>query len=336
MSRRPLTITLAALLSLGLCASLGACEGTVPKVSTDTSSAAAAPDLTEAQEKEIRAKLLAVIDECNDQKDPSKLSQAMVNPELAIRTSELQVAQKTGTLDPKTTIPNDITQTVIPTDSGWPRTVFSITTTTDDQQSKRLLVFNQGDARENYKLWGVARLFQGVSMPKFTVPSIGSQMGHEDDSGLAMTPKEAVERYADVLTNGDKSKYASDFADDYFRQDLAQLSATVQQGMERNKGSQSQTFTPVDGEIKIMRSAEGGDLVVAQINSVWTRTAGEGRESQTASDAEKALFGDTKATSTIKVTYINVIAMYVPPAKSSEKVTAVGAERQAVKVEAVQ
>lgn len=75
-----------------------------------------------------------------------------------------------------------------------------------------------------------------------------------------------MQRYADVLQNGTKSQYAGDFADDYFRQDLQNLSQTVQQGMERNKGSQEQTFTPVDGQMQIMRSSEGGDLVVAQIN----------------------------------------------------------------------
>ncbi len=136
-------------------------------------------------------------------------------------------------------------------------------------------------------------------MPKFTVPNIGSQMGHPTDENLVMTPEQAVQRYADVLQNGTKSQYAGDFADDYFRQDLQNLSQTVQQGMERNKGSQEQTFTPVDGQMQIMRSSEGGDLVVAQINSVWTRTAGEGRESLPASDSERALFGDGKATSTI-------------------------------------
>ena len=328
MKRSPLAVA-AAVIALGMTVSLAACEGQIPTVSAPTESASANPDLTEDQEQEMREALLKTIEDCNEQKNPANLGQAMSGPELEIRTSELQVAQKTGKLDPKTTIPTDITQTVIPTDNGWPRSVFSITTTTEDQQSKRLLVFTQGDARENYKLWGVARLFQGVEMPKFTVPSIGSQMGHPTDENLVMTPEQAVQRYADVLQNGTKSQYAGDFADDYFRQDLQNLSQTVQQGMERNKGSQEQTFTPVDGQMQIMRSSEGGDLVVAQINSVWTRTAGEGRESLPASDSERALFGDGKAT------YVNVIAMYIPPAKSGAQITTVGAERQPVKVEAV-
>ena len=53
------------------------------------------------------------------------------------------------------------------------------------------------------------------------------------------------------------------------------------------------------------------------------------------SDAEKALFGDGQATSTMKTTYVNVVALYVPPANSDAKITAVGSERQPVRVEAL-
>lgn len=314
---------------------LAACEGRIPQPQAATSEVEAAPDVSEAQEKKIRQDLLKTIQECNDSKSTDNLASAMSGPELAIRTSEIQIAQKTGKLDPKTTIPNDITQTIIPTDNGWPRSIFSITTTTEDQQSKRLLVFSQDTARSNYKLWGVARLFQGVKLPKFAIPSVGSKMGKQNDRGLVMTPAQAVQRYADVLQNGTNSQYANDFADDYFRTDLGKISQTVQEGMERNKGTQQQVFTSVPDQIKVMQSAEGGDLVVAQINSEWTRTAGEGRESQPASDAERALFGDNKPTSTMKVTYVNVVALYVPPHGSDAKVTAIGAERQPIKVEAL-
>lgn len=325
----------AAGLALCMCVTLGACEGQLPEPVQATASASASPNLTTEQEKAIRKQLLEAIEQCNNAKSADGLDRAMSGPELEIRRSELAVAQKTGNLDPKTDIPDAITQTIIPTDSGWPRSVFTITTTTQDQQSKRLLVFDQESARQNYKLWGVARLFQGVQMPKFTVPQIGAQMGTDNDDNLKMTPKEAVKRYADVLQNGDKSQYAGDFDNDYLRQELATLSQTVQQGMERNKGTQTQTFEPVDGQMRIMRAADGGDLVVAQINSEWTRSAGAGRESQPASDAEKALFGNGKATSTMKTSYVNVIALYVPPANSGQKITAVGSERQPVKVEAL-
>ncbi|WEV52756.1 hypothetical protein OZX74_01445 [Bifidobacterium sp. ESL0798] len=293
------------------------------------------PDITEAQEKAIRKATLDVLDASDNAKSPDGLSARVTGPALEVRTSELSIAQATGAIDPKATIPKDIAQTIIPTQSGWPRSVFSITTTTQDQQSKRLLVMTQRSPRTNYKLWGVVRLFQGAKLPEFAIPSIGANMGTPDDSGLSMTPQQAVDEYADVLTHGQQSKFASKFNNDYFRDDLDKLSATVQQGMERNHGTQTQAFMPIKNGIAVMRSSEGGDLVVSQINSEWTRIAGEGRESQPASDAERALFGQGKATGTMKVTYVNILAFYVPPAKSGKKVVAVGAERQPIKVEAL-
>lgn len=325
----------ACILAAGLCISLAACEGQVPVVSAPSTSASASPDLTQDQEKRIRLRILDALEKANEAKNPKGISEYVGGPQLQIRTSELNIAKASGDLDNKTTIPKQITQTVIPTDSGWPRSIFTITTTTADQQSKRLLVMSQDSAGSNYKLWGVARLFQGAQLPKFAVPTIGSQMGDADDTGLVLTPSNAVSRYADVLQNGTSSKYASDFTSDYFQQDLSKLQQTVQEGMEANNGTQKQTFSAVPGAIKIMRSSDGGDLVVAQIDSIWTRTAGQGRESLPASDDEKALFGKTTATSTIRVTYVNVIAMYVPPAGADAKISAVGAERQAIKVEAL-
>ena len=316
---------------------LTACEGQIPQPlagQESSSGSTASPDLTQGQEKRIRERILKAVQDATDAKSTNGLDQNMSGPALQIRSSQIAIAKSTGTLDPRATIPTEVAQTVIPTQSGWPRTVFTITTTTQDQQSKRLLVLKQEEATSNYKLWAVARLFPGAQLPKFEVASIGSQMGDPDDSGLELTPVQAVQQYADVLQNGSKSRYASIFADDHFRQTLSDLTATVQEGMERNKGTQHQTFSVPKDQIAVVRSADGGDLVVAQINSQWVRQAGEGRQSLPASDSERALFGKTAATSVIKVGYVNVIAMYIPPAGSGQQITAVGAEQQPVSVEA--
>ena len=326
------TTTLAVALCTLSLAMLAGCEGSIPLVRGQSTSSTAGPDISSAHEQSIRTRVLSAVQKATDSKTTDGLDQRMSGPALAVRTSQINIGQITGTVDAHAIIPTDVSQTIIPTQSGWPRSVFTITTTTQDQQSKRLLVIKQDSARSNYKLWGLARLFPGAQLPKFAIPSIGSQMGEADDVGLKLTPKEAVAGYADVLQNGSASKYASSFADDSLRQALAELTATVQEGMARNNGTQTQTFAPVNNEIQVMRSSDGGDLVVAQINSDWVRHAGEGRESQPASEDEKALFGNTTPTDTIKVSYVNVIALYVPPANSNAQITAVGAERQPVSV----
>ena len=333
--KRTLTKLVTAALAVGMLIPLAACEGQVPKVPSVSSSETVEPDLTQAQEKAIRNKILDVLEDANEAKNTDELSSRLTGPQLEVRTSEINIAKVTGELEAKSAIPRGMTQTVIPVNSGWPRAVFTITTTTDDQQSKRLLVMTQNSARENYKLWGVVRLFQGAKLPKFEIPQLGSEMGTAKDSNLVATPADAVKQYCDLLNKGDSSEYKSKFSDDRFRQLLKELTATVQEGVKANNGTQEQTFTVAEDQIEVMRSADGGDLVVTRIDSTWIRSAGDGRVSGWASDGEKALFGEGEATGTMKVTYVNVIALYIPAAGSNQQIAAVGAERQPVKVEAL-
>ena len=328
-NRMPIRIC-AAVCSAGLAiAALAGCGNPVPTVKV--SSDGPTPVLTQAQEEKIRQRILQTLQQADEAKNPETLKQVLSGPELEVRTSQLTIAQKTNKIDSHSVIPTDTSQVVITTTASWPRAIFTITTTTDDQQSQRLLVLRQDNARSNYTLWGLVRLLQGAKMPAFEIPTIGSAAATADDKGLVATPKEAVQQYADVLQNGDTSKYAKNFDDDQFRKDLQTLTQTVQQGIEANKGTQTQTFTPTD-DMQVMRSADGGDLVVARIDSEWVRNAGEGRESLPASDSEKALFGDAKATSSMKVSYVNVLALYVPKDGSNQKIRVVGAERQVTAV----
>ena len=336
MNKR-ITTALAATMVCALTFGLAGCEGQVPQTVAPSVKDNEIIDVTVAQEKQIRGKILDVLNQANEAKSADGLAARVSGSQLEIRTAQLNIAQYTQQdVTPLATIPSDVTQVVIPTDNAWPRYIFTVTTTTEDQQAKRLLVMRQESARQNYKLWAVARLLEDVSLPGFAPAKQGNVMGDANDSNLVMTPKQAVQRYADVLQNGSKSQYASKFADDLLRQELANTTAKVQEGMQRNNGTQEQKFTAVPEQMWVMRAADGaGDLVVGRINGEWTRKAGDGRESRPASDDEKALFNSDKYTSTMKVTYVNVVALYIPLASSGEQITAVGADRQPVKVEAL-
>lgn len=335
-SLKKISVRLGSLAVAGtLVVGLSGCEGFVPSPAQPDASQQHAPALTEAQEKKIESSILETITAADEAKDSAQLSSRVEGPALQVRSSQLTIAKATNSVDDKMTIPKEIRQTVLPVTTGWPRFVYTITATTEKQQSERLLVLNQESARSNYKLWGLVRLFSGVSLPKFAIPTIGSQIGNLDDSGLAATPEQAITMYADLLQNGSDSESADKFESDQFRTELDELTATVQEGVAANAGSQKQTFTANIDNAKVMQTADGGDLVVVQIDSVWERSAGEGRESQPASDAEKALYGKDEYTATMKVSYVNVIALYIPSAESGGKIQAVGAERQPVKVEAI-
>lgn len=212
-------------------------------------------DVTVAQEKQIRGKILDVLNQANEAKSADGLAARVSGSQLEIRTAQLNIAQYTQQdVTPLATIPSDVTQVVIPTDNAWPRYIFTVTTTTEDQQAKRLLVMRQESARQNYKLWAVARLLEDVSLPGFAPAKQGNVMGDANDSNLVMTPKQAVQRYADVLQNNTNSKYAGSFEDDQFRQSLVKQQEESQKGVTQNKGTQQEVFAPVVDQIAVMRS----------------------------------------------------------------------------------
>ena len=309
--------------------SLPGCGEPVPHPSQQSASAQSSPAVTVEQVKRVEDRVLTAVEKADRSRDPSLLDGSLSGPELAIRSSQLTVEKAVNKDDPKKTIPRTIRQRVLPVTSGWPRTVYTITSTTVDQQSERLLVFQQESATSNYTLWGLVRLFSGIRLPKFEIPSIGSRQGTDKDTGLVMTPRQADRLYASVLTNRNAPNGAK-VENDQFRRSLGQLEGSVEQGVKANEGTQEQTFTPDLDHLAVMRSADGGDLVVARIDSTWTRSAGGGRQSNPASDAEKALFGDQKATSRIQVQYVNTVALYVPPAARNATIRAVGAERESI------
>lgn len=249
---------IAAMLALGMAVGMCGCEGQLPTPKATTRQDA--PNLSAKQEQKVRTRILKTLDQCNQNRDTDTLPTILEGPELDIRTSELNVAKATGNLDRKTTIPTDLAQAVISTDAGWPRSVFSITSTTKDQQSKRLLVFRQDSARQNYKLWGVARLFSGVKMPSFEISKTGSAQGTPTDTGLVMTPKAAVDAYADLLQNGANSKYASKFADDDLRSKLADLTARCRRPWSLTKARSSRPSN---------RSMEPSASCVPRTAAIW-------------------------------------------------------------------
>lgn len=320
------------LVGSAIVAVVAGCGSQPPQVLTASVTSSTAPSVSVQRAEAIQNSIYSVIHAADKNKDPAILTSRVDGPELAIRTSQLIVEKGTNKSDPATIIPPETRQRVLPLTAGWPRNIYVITSTTADQQSQRLLVFNQATPHTNYMLWGLVRLFSGAVLPKFPIPSIGAEAGTLNDVGLVETPRKAIEMYAKIL-NDPSSSDTQYFAEDQFRQHIAQLMKSVAQVVDPNHGSQQQIFTPDVDTAKIVRSVSGGDLVIAQINSVWTRNAGNGRTSEPASDAEKVLFGNATAGQKLKVTYVNVIALYIPPAGNGAKIQAVGAERQPVKVE---
>lgn len=95
MNKRWNKLCVSALACMALVVPLTACEGQLPTPAADTSTKVA-PDLTEAQEKKIRLKILKTIDEADQAKNPDGYATVMGGPQLDIRISQTTIDQRGG------------------------------------------------------------------------------------------------------------------------------------------------------------------------------------------------------------------------------------------------
>ncbi|MDR2082841.1 MAG: hypothetical protein LBP35_04415 [Candidatus Ancillula trichonymphae] len=307
---------------------LAGCTEPVPKVVTYLNSTS--PALTVNQEARIRSKILEVVQNADTSGDTSALSTRVTGPALDLRNIQLLIKRATGKVDPNLQIPDTAEQVIITNNLTWPRDVFVITNTTQDQQTERLLVIDQNSVREDYKLWGLVRLFTGVSLPSFEVANIGSGYIAPDDITLSFSPEKALQAYSSLLQSGAAPDDTQNFADDPLHQEIRTATASAASELGQLAGSQTQTFIARKDRVRAIRSAEGGALLVGQIDSAWTRNTGNGACATAASDAERAILGSRIPTSSITVNYINIVAIYIPPKTSGVQMKVVGAERYPV------
>lgn len=318
-SRAVLGLTLGALVLAG-------CAEPLPVPDPAPAPVLAQPVVDVAQEDSILDAVGQALE--NAAEDPAALEGRLSGPALVIRTSELAVAAETDSADLLTALPTEAESVVITTDQDWPRISYAISVQ-PDLQTQRLLVLEQSSARANYKLWGWVRLFPAIELERFTDASVGSSQVAADSDALVMTPQEAIERYADVLTKGGESDYAEQFPDDVFRQQMAEISRLQNEALAPADGRQTMTFTPVEGSVRAISTANGGALVVGEMTALEDRTAEEGATISPASAVERALLAGKTVENSMSIGYTSTVAIYLPPAGSDDQPAVVGVEHVA-------
>ena len=307
---------------------LSACAPEIPTPQPPAAPAAPGPVLDAEQETTILAAIGQTLAQTQEARSADGLEARLSGPALAIRESELKVADRLGSDEYLTALPTEVVSTTTPVDTGWPRTVVAISEQ-PELQTERLLVLEQEDPRSNYRLWGWVRLFPKVVLPAFASLEVGSQSVAPDAEGLVVTPQTAIDRYADVLTKKSKSEHADAFVADPFREQIAQIAKLQNKALKAADGKQTMTFTPVPGAVESVSTADGGAVVVGELKTLEVRTAEKGAVLSPGTAIEKALAKKLKVKNEMTISYTTVVALYVPPAAADGQVSVLGVEHVA-------
>jgi hypothetical protein len=219
------------------------------------------------------------------------------------------------------------TRLVVPASNTWPR-FFLVAGTSDRQATPTVRVLDSPSARAPYGLWAELQMLPGATLPTTAPAETGVEMLPATAGGLAMTPKAALARYADVLTRGNRSKYRSAFAADELRRQVLANTADVEKDLRKGRvATLKRTSTAVDGALRSVRTEDGGALVIGAITETSVITIRKGAGKVRAPADLAALTGKTTFTSRITRRTLQTVALVVPPAGKDGKAVAVAASR---------
>jgi len=306
---------------------LTGCSTPLPAPDPEPVPAVAPPVVSVAQAQRVLDSVAEVVAAGDAGNDAAVLASRLEGPALAIRTAEYVRTVATAGTRPPTVLPFDEQALLVPETDTWPRTQLVVTEQPADLQAPRVLVLRQASPREQYKLWGWARLLPSVETPATAAPEEGSPTLPPDAEGLLMTPLDAVARYTDVLANGDASPHVGSFAPDAFRSAIETERAGVVTQLG-DAATLTQTYAPVSEPVVTLGTVDGGAIVVSEIATTSTVTLPATGGSITVEPFYSALAGGaTTAGTSLTRTFSGVVVMYLPPAGSEAQVQVLAGEQ---------
>ncbi len=304
---------------------LAGCATALPEPAPEPVGAVPPPAVTVDQTQRVLASVNEVLTAADSTRDPAGLPARLAGPALATRTAEYVWAGATGGARVPTALPLDEQALVVPETATWPRTQLVVTEQPDDLQAPRVLVLQQASPREPYKLWGWARLLQGVQMPATAAPEEGSPELPADTGDLLVPPSEVGPRYADVLTSGEASAHAATFAPDSFRAAIEKARGDTVATLGE-AATLAETYAAAPAPVVALATVDGGALVVTEMTTTSTVSVTAPGGTVSVEPFYAALAGGATTASSLSRVFTDVLVVYVPPAGSGAQAQVLAAE----------
>ncbi|WP_181762627.1 hypothetical protein [Pseudarthrobacter sp. B4EP4b] len=324
----------AGVVSVAVVAGAGtAAQAASPAPSSDPASTAPAagqeqagsPVLLDAQFRRILEQVSSAADTGDAAKDAAKLAERVGGTELEVRTQNYKIRSQVGSYEPRMPVRSTkLLTTVVTKDREWPRSVLAVTQG-DGNVVPQLLTLVQASPRENYKLVETNPLQPGTTFPSINRGT--ETLAAADKTGLLYSGEEAMSGLADRLTSADsafKDKLVEGESSPYIADTLSYQSEVVKAG---ENGNFSFTHKVVPESTVVFRTADGGALVLGRINFGFEGTPKAAGDKLTIGDDAAALAGGKETTTGMVLSFAESMAVYVPPAGSSDPMKLVAATR---------
>ncbi|AUZ36653.1 hypothetical protein C3B78_12505 [Arthrobacter sp. PGP41] len=324
------TMAAAGVMAVAVVAGTGAAaSATSPAPSPDSSAAqeqSGRPVLLDAQFRRILEQVSSAVDAGDAAKDAAKLADRVGGTELEVRTQNYKIRSQVGSYEARMPVRSTkLLTTVVTSDREWPRSVMAVTQG-DGNVVPQLLTLVQPSPRENYKLVETNPLQPGTTFP--TINRDGTDtLPAGDKTGLLYSGEEAMSGLADRLTSAEsayKDKLVEGESSPYIADTLSYQAEVVKAG---ENGTFSFTHKVAPENTVVFRTADGGALVVGRINFGFEGTPKAAGDKLTIGDDAAALAGGKETTTGMVLSFAESVAVYVPPAGSTDPMKLVAATR---------
>lgn len=288
------------------------------------------PAVTVPQLERIIKRISVSAADADAKADPNLAKQRFTGAALQLREANYAIRAKKTDQPALPAIPSDPIVLSLPqaTDS-WPRSVVAVIEMPKDAEGKdqapQAITLVQDSPRDNYMIEYAISLEPKAKVPNLAPASIGAAAVRPDSKLLVLPPNQVATAYADVLMNGDQSKYAALFNADG---DTLRTSVGAEWKAQQKAAvpaTASLAFTSAIGPSPdvAMATNDSGALVWVDLQEAQQLKVVEAGAEVNAGPTAAAL-GVASSKTGIETTYGYQLAFYVPPAGSDAKITLLG------------
>lgn len=322
-----------ATLSVGIVGLLGlsACAVPIPEFTPPPAESHVYPVLDDTRLERVLADVNDTLAQADEAAKRSELSPRVAGRASLMRGWEYSLAKATTAAElenPYSPQPlsTDPAVEVIAATEGWPREVMVITDPPAEGNIPLLLVLAQDEPRDPYSLRSWVRLLPATTTPQMHAPETGSALVAQDAEGLLLTPAEVVRAYADILNKGEESDFRDKFEEDMYQELLDEELKGLKDSLAiAGKVTQE---TKKRGSVYALETFDGGAIVVSGLrsNQTYEKTVA-GAKMRVGEVVAAKNDGNAEVATKLTAVYEHMVAFYVPPADSTEKIRILGAER---------